>query len=145
MACIDEALLDIGLSANEARILRQLDSAHGGSTAPWMCRALGMDPGQLSRELRNLKAHGLTQDRRESHDRRIKRIYLTPEGERLFTSVSRKLSQQVGDLLDWYDEQHQLAIVAAMRELSVILVNRRRFPTAHDFVPYKVPRLRRAD
>ncbi len=100
----------------EARVLYELGN-HGAMETSELRDVLDVDAGQLSRLLARLESEGLLARAPSPGDARRRRVELTAEGERAFTTLDRRTIAQIGELLDQLPEPHQNRLIAALEEI----------------------------
>jgi DNA-binding MarR family transcriptional regulator/ribosomal protein S18 acetylase RimI-like enzyme len=94
---LDRDLLGSGRSLSEARVLYEL-ATHDALTAGELRRALGLDPGYLSRMLAGFETDGLVERRRSADDGRVSHMALTAQGRAVFAELDR-LAQKAAEAL----------------------------------------------
>jgi DNA-binding MarR family transcriptional regulator/GNAT superfamily N-acetyltransferase len=120
LGVLSEAFLNTPFSLTEARVLHAL--AHrDGATATWLGRELDLDPGYLSRILRDFERQGLILRNPSLQDGRQTLISLTPDGREAFAPLDRASQSEIGNLLAPLAEADQDRLVAAMRAISGLL------------------------
>jgi DNA-binding MarR family transcriptional regulator/GNAT superfamily N-acetyltransferase len=120
---LNEGLLDSEFSLTECRILWELAHLEGGAgiTATDLGRLLDLDPGYLSRLLRDLKERDLVRASRSETDARQSLLTLSPAGRRAFKPLDRRSREQVGELLDQLGEAQQSELLQAFRRVQGLL------------------------
>lgn len=114
-----EGLLHSAYSLTEARILYEL--AHGNDvTATALCRALGLDPGYLSRTLAGLEQQGIIDKVRAENDGRQRFLRLTAQGEQIFAPLEQRARDEVGEWLNELSEGEQQRLLQAMQTIEGI-------------------------
>jgi DNA-binding MarR family transcriptional regulator/GNAT superfamily N-acetyltransferase len=117
---LPEAYLNTPFSLTEARVLYAL--AHrDGATATWLGRELDLDPGYLSRILRDFERRGLIVRSPSLHDGRQALISLTPPGREAFEPLDRASYVEIGNLLAPLPEADQDRLVGAMQLVAGLL------------------------
>lgn len=117
---LGEQLLGTPFSLPQARLLWEL--AHrDGVTAATLSRELELDPGYLSRLLRELKARGLVSSARATGDARQLRLTLTAAGRRAFAPLDRRSKTQAQALLNGLVPTAREALVSAMSTIQALL------------------------
>ncbi len=115
-----EHLHDSRFSLTEARVLYEL--AQGTPlTATDIARALGLDPGYLSRILQRFARDGLLRRDRSPRDGRQTRLTLTRAGRAAFAPLDAAAVREVGALLARLPDPAQAALVAAMGRIETLL------------------------
>jgi DNA-binding MarR family transcriptional regulator/predicted GNAT family acetyltransferase len=113
-------LLGTSLSLTEGRVLYEL-AQRETTTAAELAADLDIDPGYLSRILRNFMASGLVASARSATDRRQSNLTLTDRGRETFSSLDRRSQQEIGALLDRLDDDEQRRLLAAMATIRTLL------------------------
>jgi DNA-binding MarR family transcriptional regulator/N-acetylglutamate synthase-like GNAT family acetyltransferase len=90
--------LGSGFNLVQVRIMYEIAS-RDAPTASELCRDLGLDPGYVSRLLRQLERAGLVARKRSAGDRRRVVLRLTARGKRVFASLDRRAREDVAALL----------------------------------------------
>jgi DNA-binding MarR family transcriptional regulator/GNAT superfamily N-acetyltransferase len=101
-------LWEIGLDGREVRLLRS---------------RLGLDSGYLSRLLRSLEAAGLIKVAASLDDRRIRVARLTDAGRRERAALDERSDELARSLLAPLSSHQRGRLVAAMRELELLLTS----------------------
>lgn len=120
LGVLSEHFLNTPFSLTECRVLQAL--AHrDGATATWLGRELDLDPGYLSRLLRDFERQGLILRRPSLQDARQAMISLTPAGREAFEPLDRASHKAVGGMLAPLADSDQERLVAAMRLMGGLL------------------------
>jgi DNA-binding MarR family transcriptional regulator/GNAT superfamily N-acetyltransferase len=101
-------LWEIGLDGCEVRLLRS---------------RLGLDSGYLSRLLRSLEGAGLIKVAASVSDRRIRVARLTAAGRRERAALDERSEERAGSLLAPLSSHQRERLVAAMREVELLLTS----------------------
>lgn len=110
---LNEGLLDSEYSLTEVRILYEL--AHRGPvTAAALGQELGLDPGYLSRILKNFDGRNLLHKSRSEGDRRQVFLSLTDAGRAAFEPLNQASADQIGAMLSNLSSIEQERLVLAM-------------------------------
>ena len=124
---LDQRHLGSEFSLGEVRVLYEL--AHrGGVSAAGLARALGLDPGHLSRMLADLRRAGLVRARRSSMDRRASVLDLTPSGRRVFGRLDRKATAQISELLRTFPDGQRGELLLGLTTVRRLLEPRQGAP-----------------
>lgn len=119
VGALNEGLLHSSFSLTETRILYEL--AHRpGVTASDLRRDLGLDPGYLSRILRNFRERGLVDTTPAPSDARRQELTLTETGERIFAPLNQRSRDEVAAMLAPLSEAAQARLVEAMRTVETL-------------------------
>jgi len=117
---LNEGLLESEYSLTEVRILYEL--AHRGPlTAAALGQDLGLDPGYLSRILKNFDSRDLLQKSRSEGDRRQVFLSLTDAGRAAFAPLNQASADQIGAMLSKLSDAEQERLVRAMRVVEQLI------------------------
>lgn len=117
---LQQGLLDSPFSLAEARVLFEL--AHRDRpTATELGNDLGLDPGYLSRMLRNFERKTLVLKTRSAEDGRESLLALTREGRKAFARLDARSAKDVRALLADCSAHDQQRVVAAMQTIEDVL------------------------
>jgi DNA-binding MarR family transcriptional regulator/GNAT superfamily N-acetyltransferase len=117
---LDDGLLHSTFSLTEVRVLYEL--AHRRDpTATELGRALGVDPGYLSRILRGFEERGLMRKAPSASDARRSLLRLTPQGRRVFGPLDARADEEVAAMLRALSEPEQQRLVGAMTTIQSML------------------------
>ncbi len=107
-------------SLAQVRVLYEL--AHQDApVASALCDQLALDPGYLSRMLRDLGRRGLVTGRRSADDARRRQLALTAKGKRVLASLERKADTAIASVLAQVPRARQLEVTGAMRRIRTAL------------------------
>jgi DNA-binding MarR family transcriptional regulator/N-acetylglutamate synthase-like GNAT family acetyltransferase len=120
LGVLDEGLLDTPYSLTEARVLYELAQSDATEVVE-LRRAVGINPGYMSRLLARFEADGLISRERSADDARRQVIHLTKQGRRAFAQLDRRSDEQVEKLLAPLDEPARHRVVAAMHTVEQLL------------------------
>jgi DNA-binding MarR family transcriptional regulator/GNAT superfamily N-acetyltransferase len=112
------------LSLTQVRLLYELahhSQENGVLTAKLLCEHLGMDAGQVSRELRQFEANGWLRKQAHSQDARSRELCLTAAGRRAFAPLQRSSQAQAARLLERLPEPQRQRLLRAMQEVQTSL------------------------
>jgi len=114
---LGEGLHDSPFTLTQARVLYEL--AHRERpTASDLVKDLGLDPGYLSRILRNFERQGLLARAASVADARQRHLALTSPGRKTFADLERTTREQVAALLAPLSAPQQDRIETAMRQIE---------------------------
>lgn len=117
---LQEAILHSPFSLAEARVLYEL--AHrNGLTASQLAAELNLDPGYLSRILRNFSRRGFLTRKSSQSDARQNLLFLTPRGRKSFAPLNSESQREIQKLLGPLAPAAQARVVAAMRSIESLL------------------------
>jgi DNA-binding MarR family transcriptional regulator/GNAT superfamily N-acetyltransferase len=117
---LDEGLLNSPFSLTQVRTLYELANS-AQPTAGDLCRALGLDPGYLSRILASFERKGLIEKKESADDARQSLLRLTRKGGKVFEPLNAKSDEQVGIILGKISPAKQESLLQAMRTIESIL------------------------
>ena len=117
---LHEGLLNSRFTLTESRLLWEL--AHRDDlTATQLAREIELDPGYLSRLLRNFKERGLIKSRRSAEDARNQHLNLSAAGRRAFAPLDERSRADVAALLAKLAEAQQQQLLEAMARIEQLL------------------------
>lgn len=117
---LEEGILNSPFSLTEVRILYEL--AHSEqSTAIELCKALGLDPGYLSRILRKFERQGWIEKKASPEDARQRHLRLTKDGQKAFKPLEARSSGQVRAIIGSLPPLQQVGLISAMEAIESIL------------------------
>ncbi|MHA2251079.1 MAG: bifunctional helix-turn-helix transcriptional regulator/GNAT family N-acetyltransferase [Candidatus Kariarchaeaceae archaeon] len=121
-----EGLLHSQYSLTESRILFEL--AYGKDlTASDLSRALGLDPGYLSRILSKIEKLGLIKRTRSVKDDRARIIKLTDKGKQEFDVLDTRSREEILELLSDLTKENQDKLLKSMETIEEILEKKLKF------------------
>jgi DNA-binding MarR family transcriptional regulator/N-acetylglutamate synthase-like GNAT family acetyltransferase len=107
-------------SLTEARIIYEL--AHlEVATASDLVKALGLDPGYLSRIVKSFEERGLVQRQVSQSDGRQYLLSLTEQGQQRFAELNARSRTDMGHMLSALTARQQKRLIAAMSEIETLL------------------------
>src|SRR5689334_19924006 len=112
--------LDSPYSLGEMRVLYEL-ATHDELTATDIARALDLDPGYLSRLLRNFEKRGLISRKTAPEDGRQSHLTLTSRGRKMFAPMEQRSQEQAAAMLNKLEDAQQGRVVAAMNTIETLL------------------------
>jgi DNA-binding MarR family transcriptional regulator/GNAT superfamily N-acetyltransferase len=140
MGVLTDGLLRTPYSLTEARVLFELAQTRSESDVPTLRRALGLDPGYLSRILGRFEADGLVVRGRSPRDARRQVVALTDSGRAAFATLDARSTKEITALLGRLGEGDQRRLLGAMTTIERLLGDevpgpavRLRPPTASEF------------
>ncbi|MBO0716164.1 MAG: MarR family transcriptional regulator, partial [Rhizobiales bacterium] len=107
-----KTFLDSPYSLAEARVLYEIAS-HRAPTASDIARHLDLDPGYLSRVLRNFEKRGLIRRETSPKDGRQSHLTLTPRGKKSFVPLDARSQRDTAAMLGKLAPADQARLVAA--------------------------------
>jgi DNA-binding MarR family transcriptional regulator/GNAT superfamily N-acetyltransferase len=117
---LHEGLLRSPFSLAEVRVLYEI--AHRGQpTATDLCKQLGLDPGYLSRILRGFEKRGLVRKSASQADGRQSLLALTVRGQKTFSALDSRQSDDVAAMLGPLSRTEQTRLVQAMQVIEGVL------------------------
>ena len=112
--------LDSPYSLGEMRVLYEI--AHGQAPiATDIGRALGLDPGYLSRVLQKFEKRGLITRKTSKRDARQSHLALTARGRQAFDPAEARSQRDVADMLGHLKPDQQVQLVSAMQTIETLL------------------------
>jgi DNA-binding MarR family transcriptional regulator/GNAT superfamily N-acetyltransferase len=115
-----KTFLDSPYSLGEARVLYEIAS-RAAATASEIARSLDLDPGYLSRVLRNFERRGLIRKRTSPKDGRQSHLTLTPQGTRSFVPLDARSQRDTAAMLRKLKPADQARLIAAMGTIEALL------------------------
>jgi len=115
-----KTFLDSPYSLGEARVLYEIASC-GAPMARDISRSLDLDPGYLSRVLRNFEKRGLIRKRTSAKDGRQSHLTLTPRGRKSFTPLDARSQRTTAAMLAKLAPADQARLIAAMTTIETLL------------------------
>jgi DNA-binding MarR family transcriptional regulator/RimJ/RimL family protein N-acetyltransferase len=112
--------LDSPYSLGEARVLYEI-ARHRAATATDVGRALDLDPGYLSRVLRNFERSGLIERKTSARDARQSHIRLSAQGRKSFAPLEQRSQRHTEDMLAGLKPEQQARLIAAMDSIEALL------------------------
>jgi DNA-binding MarR family transcriptional regulator/GNAT superfamily N-acetyltransferase len=133
---LQEGLLASPLSLTEVRLLYEL--AHRpGITATGLSQELGLDPGYLSRMLRQFARRGWIKRETSRADRRHVLLALTRKGSATLRPLEARSDRQVRHMLAGVSPDRQRDLLQAMRSIAQILAPDRNHPETFLLRPHQ--------
>lgn len=111
--------LDTSYSLGEMRVLYEI--VHGARTATEIARNLDLDPGYLSRVLRQFEKRGFVRRTVSAEDARQSHLAMTPRGRKAFAPMEKGSQTLVGGMLDTLTPADQSRLVEAMDSIESLL------------------------
>jgi len=120
---LNDGLLASPFTLTQARVLWEL--AHRSDlTAGALARALGLDPGYLSRVLTDFEQRGLLTRTTSTKDRRRSHLALTRKGARAFAPLDARSHDEAATLLAALTPDEQQRLLAALHSVRSLLGER---------------------
>ena len=133
---LQEAVYDSPFSLTEVRVLYEL--AHRKDlTASQLCKGLGLDPGYLSRILRQFERQNLIHKTRSTSDARQSHLALTRRGKTAFAPLNLRSNQQVAGLLNRLSQSDQRRLVDAMQAVEQLLAGKKESKVSYVLRPHQ--------
>lgn len=117
---LQEGLLDSPFTLTEARVVYEL-AHHERTTATHLGEELGLDPGYLSRILRDFRKRGLRERQPSPRDGRQVLLSLTDEGRAAFVELNAASRRQIEAMLSGLSEAEEERLVQAMHAVEGLL------------------------
>jgi DNA-binding MarR family transcriptional regulator/GNAT superfamily N-acetyltransferase len=115
-----DRLLDTPYTLSQARVLFEL-AQRQDLTASTLTDMLHLDAGYVSRILTAIEKMGLIKRIQPKSDGRKRILKLSREGQKVFTTLNRRSSDQVKALLNNVTEENQIRLTRAMSAVEDIL------------------------
>lgn len=117
---LNEGLVGSEFSLTEARVLYEL--AHREvATAKDLAKSLALDPGYLSRILKNFEEHDLIRRQQSPTDARQHLLSLTESGQLRFGELNARSRDDMALMLNDLTPRQQQRLVTAMSEIETLL------------------------
>jgi DNA-binding MarR family transcriptional regulator len=100
----------------------------GEASQQELCRALGIDSGNMVEMVDALEALGYARRRRDPRDRRRYLIAMTAEGQAAFAAVAKAVTEYTDRFLEPLSQTEQAGLVAALAKLYAATPEGRRMP-----------------
>lgn len=120
LGTLDEGLLKSQYSLAEARVLFELANRKN-PRAKEIADELGMDPGYLSRILRNFEGNGLLKRHASVTDNRAAELSLTRQGQSEFKKINGLSQQQAHEILCSLHPSQRSQLIGSMHRIESIL------------------------
>ncbi|HKE56686.1 MAG TPA: helix-turn-helix domain-containing GNAT family N-acetyltransferase [Pyrinomonadaceae bacterium] len=117
---LNEGLLASPFSLTEARVIYEL-AQRGSATATELGNELELDPGYLSRIIRNFEQRRLVNKKAAKTDARQSVLSLTARGRKEFAKLNQLSRNQVDALLHSLSVLDQKRLLAAMKTIEEVL------------------------
>jgi DNA-binding MarR family transcriptional regulator/GNAT superfamily N-acetyltransferase len=131
---LHEGLLGSPFSLTEGRVLYEL--AHRETpTATQLARDLDLDPGYLSRILRDFEQRGLLARAPSQVDGRQSLLTLTPRGCEAFAPLDVRSREEIGVMLGTLPPAEQARVIEAMQTIETLLGTRPKPPAPYVLRP----------
>ena len=117
IALLNETLLDSAFTLTQARVLFELGTRKDPSAAA-LLEELGLDPGYLSRILKEFADRRLVTRRRAAGDARRAVLALTARGRKLFLELDRRSRRSIGEMIAPLTRADRARLLGAMRTVE---------------------------
>jgi len=117
---LQEKILRSPFSLAEARVIYEL-AHHEKTTATELANELGLDPGYLSRILRDFNKRGLIDKGRSESDGRKKLLRLSENGQAAFAGINARSRREIEGSLNNLSPTDQARLVQAMQTIEALL------------------------
>lgn len=122
---LDREHLASPFSLGEMRVLYEIahwtDSRDVAPTASQLVQVLTVDPGYLSRTLRDFETRGLIARSAADHDARQRELRLTAKGKRTFAGLETRAASAVETMLEPVSDGDRTRLLNAMRTIEDVL------------------------
>ncbi|CAH0148691.1 MarR family transcriptional regulator [Bacillus sp. Soil745] len=112
-----ESLRELNLYVGQDNLLSRLWS-NDGITQMQLCEHLKCEPPTVTNMVKSLEQNGFIYRKRDEHDARVMRIYLTDKGKELKKPVEFKWKQQQEKLLYSILPEERLVLRQLMRQME---------------------------
>lgn len=120
LGLVNKNILDKNFSLAEARVLLEISKTEN-CTSKALSEVLCMDPGYLSRILKQFEKYGLVEKRKLEEDKRSYFIELTESGRHQLEELDSSSSEQIRDLISHLSEEEQFKLVNNMLSIENLL------------------------
>jgi DNA-binding MarR family transcriptional regulator/GNAT superfamily N-acetyltransferase len=117
---LQEGVYKSRYSLTEVRVLYELANRER-PTASELCKDLGLDPGYLSRMLRNFEKQRLISRQSSASDARQQHLSLTAHGRKVFAPLNQRSADDVARMLHPLSYTQQSQLVEAARSMESLL------------------------
>jgi DNA-binding MarR family transcriptional regulator/GNAT superfamily N-acetyltransferase len=131
--------LESPYSLAEARVLHEIASKKA-PTASEIARSLDLDPGYLSRVIRNFERRGLIRKRTSPKDGRQSHLTLTPRGKKCYTPLDARSQRETAAMLGKLTPADQTRLIAAMGAIETLLDSPSQQPSRRQNYILRAPR-----
>src|SRR5438270_9857777 len=115
---LNRTYLETPFSLPEARVLYELSHHRSPPTATQLSRELGIDPGYLSRLLRDFQRRGLIARETSRLDARLAHVSLSAKGRRAFAKLDRRTTADTRALVQRLPATRRRVAIDAMRQIE---------------------------
>ena len=115
------AIAELDLSFTQIKALCALERDGAGTSVKALADSLGVSVPTISRAVDGLYERGLVGREEDREDRRVRRVRLTPSGQRVPQALNEARLSALAELIDSLGEEEAAALQAA---LSLILERR---------------------
>jgi DNA-binding MarR family transcriptional regulator/GNAT superfamily N-acetyltransferase len=134
-----KTFLDSPYSLTEARVLHEI-ATRPAPTASDVAKSLDLDPGYLSRVLRNFERRGLIRKRISPKDGRQSHLTLTPRGKKSYTPLDARSQRDTAAMLAKLAPAEQTRLIAAMATIETLLGGQTHDPAPQRSYILRAPR-----
>ncbi len=120
LGLIDQHVLESGFSLAEVRVLHEIGKTRD-CTSKKLSNTLSMDPGYLSRMLKQFEKIGLVEKSQSPEDGRAYFISLTLDGEEKLAELNRRSDKQIEELLEPLSEEERFKLVRNVQSVERLL------------------------
>ena len=136
IGALRKTFLDSPYSLGEARVLYEIAS-RVSPTATELARALDLDPGYLSRVLRNFEKRGLIRKTASAKDGRQSHLTLTARGKSSFVPIDTRSQRASAAMLEHLAPADQNRLIVAMTTIETLLEGQAQGPAPHQPAPQR--------
>jgi DNA-binding MarR family transcriptional regulator/GNAT superfamily N-acetyltransferase len=121
IGALDESFLGLGLPLGLARLVFEVGSTPGGTTARDLRARLGLDSGHLARQLRSLEERRLVEVHHDPGDRRRRLVTLTPSGRTLLRRLDQRSEQLAARLVEPLTSRQRERLTEALATADLLV------------------------
>jgi DNA-binding MarR family transcriptional regulator len=111
-----EAWARLNLTMPQLKVLMLL-GLYGSAPVSWLAARMGVSPPNVTGILDRLEQHGWVQRTNDAHDRRVVRVTLGPDGERLLQELHAAGAEQLRDALGRMQADERAALRTGLHAL----------------------------
>ncbi|WP_407307807.1 GNAT family N-acetyltransferase [Desulfosporosinus sp. SB140] len=117
LGLLDKHMLNSDFSLSEARVLYEIGQIDD-CTSKKLIEELKIDPGYLSRIIKNFEKQGLTYRIKSTEDGRLYHLYLTDQGREILTKLEESSDQQIYQMIVQLQGDNQNELLEGMQRIE---------------------------
>jgi DNA-binding MarR family transcriptional regulator len=121
IGALDDSFLGLGLPLGLARLVYEIGTTAGGTTARDLRARLGLDSGHLARRLRSLEERGLVEVTPDPADRRRRVVTLTRRGHALRRRLDERSEELAARLVDPLTSRQRARLTEALSTADLLV------------------------